>query len=77
MVLACTSRCGHAGPRAVLAALQYSVMVTAGANQALASLMLTLLDPADKAVLFKPYYFNALMALQASQNHCQLDDCWC
>jgi hypothetical protein len=44
---------------------QYSVMVTAGANQALASLMLTLLDPADKAVLFKPYYFNALMALQA------------
>ena len=43
---------------------QYSVMVTAGANQALASLMLTLLDPHNKAVLFKPYYFNALMALQ-------------
>ena len=43
---------------------QYSVMVTAGANQALASLMLTLLDPGDKAVIFKPYYFNALMALQ-------------
>ena len=39
-------------------------MVTAGANQALASLMLTLLDPGDKAVIFKPYYFNALMALQ-------------
>lgn len=47
-----------------LGGLQYSVMVTAGANQGLASLMLTLLDPPDKTVLFKPYYFNALMALQ-------------
>ena len=44
--------------------LQYNVMVTAGANQALTSLMLTLLDPPDRAVLFRPYYFNALMALQ-------------
>jgi aspartate/methionine/tyrosine aminotransferase len=44
--------------------LQYNVMVTAGANQALTSIMLTLLDPPDKAVLFRPYYFNALMALQ-------------
>ncbi len=44
--------------------VQYSVIVTAGANQGLTSLMLTLLDPADRAVLFKPYYFNALMALQ-------------
>ena len=43
---------------------QYNVMVTAGANQALTSLMLTLLDPPDRAVLFRPYYFNALMALQ-------------
>ncbi|KAK9918752.1 hypothetical protein WJX75_006606 [Coccomyxa subellipsoidea] len=42
----------------------YSVIVTAGANQGLTSLMLTLLDPSDRAVLFKPYYFNALMALQ-------------
>ncbi|CAL5224308.1 g6975 [Coccomyxa viridis] len=42
----------------------YNVMVTAGANQALTSIMLTLLDPPDKAVLFRPYYFNALMALQ-------------
>lgn len=42
----------------------YSVIVTAGANQGLTSLMLTLLDPTDRAVLFKPYYFNALMALQ-------------
>lgn len=44
--------------------VQYNVIVTAGANQGLASLMLTLLDPPDRAVLFKPYYFNALMALQ-------------
>ena len=48
----------------VLCWLQYNVMVTAGANQALTSIMLTLLDPPDKAVLFRPYYFNALMALQ-------------
>ena len=46
------------------AVLQYNVMVTAGANQALTSIMLTLLDPPDRAVLFRPYYFNALMALQ-------------
>ena len=46
------------------AAVQYDVMVTAGANQALTSIMLTLLDPPDRAVLFRPYYFNALMALQ-------------
>lgn len=48
----------------VLCHVQYNVMVTAGANQALTSIMLTLLDPPDKAVLFRPYYFNALMALQ-------------
>ena len=38
--------------------------MTAGANQALVSLMLTLLDPSDRAVLFRPYYFNTLMAIQ-------------
>ncbi len=41
------------------------MIVTAGANQALVSLMLTLLDPIDRAVLFRPYYFNTLMAIQA------------
>lgn len=41
-------------------------MVTAGANQALANLMLTLLDPIDRSVIFAPYYFNALMAIQMS-----------
>lgn len=44
--------------------LQYGVSVTAGANQALASLMITLLDPQDRTVVFRPYYFNALMAVQ-------------
>jgi hypothetical protein len=39
-------------------------MVTAGANQAFTNLVLTLLDASDKVVLFKPYYFNHLMALQ-------------
>ena len=40
--------------------------MTAGANQALVSLMLTLLDPSDRAVLFRPYYFNTLMAIQVA-----------
>ncbi|KAL3139126.1 putative uncategorized biosynthetic cluster, variant 2 [Trebouxia sp. C0010 RCD-2024] len=40
------------------------VMVTAGANQAFTNVVLTLLDSASKAVLFKPYYFNHLMAIQ-------------
>ena len=43
---------------------QYNVMVTAGANQAFVNLVLGLLDPGDKVVLFRPYYFNHLMALQ-------------
>jgi len=40
------------------------VMVTAGANQAYTNVVLSLLDAGDTAVLFKPYYFNHLMALQ-------------
>lgn len=39
-------------------------MVTAGANQAFTNVVLTLLDTKDKVVLFKPYYFNHLMAVQ-------------
>eukprot|EP00775_Hariotina_reticulata_P011561 gene11559-11705_t len=42
----------------------YKVMVTAGANQAFVNLVLTLCDTSDKVVLFAPYYFNHLMALQ-------------
>jgi aspartate/methionine/tyrosine aminotransferase len=41
-------------------------MVTAGANQAFTNVVLALLDAADRAVLFAPYYFNHLMALQMS-----------
>jgi len=43
-----------------------SVMVTAGANQAFTNLVLALCDAGDYAVLFAPYYFNHLMALQMS-----------
>ena len=39
-------------------------MVTAGANQAFTNVVLTLLDANDSVVLFKPYYFNHLMAVQ-------------
>lgn len=39
-------------------------MVTAGANQAFTNLVCALLDASDAAVLFSPYYFNHLMALQ-------------
>lgn len=40
------------------------VMVTAGANQAYTNIVLSLLDASDACALFKPYYFNHLMALQ-------------
>eukprot|EP00947_MAST-08B_sp_MAST-8B-sp1_P005920 g5920.t1 len=40
------------------------VMVTTGANQAFMNVVLSLLDAGDAAVLFKPYYFNHIMALQ-------------
>jgi aspartate/methionine/tyrosine aminotransferase len=45
---------------------QYQVMVTSGANQAYMNCVLTLLDPNDQAVVFAPYYFNHVMALQLS-----------
>ena len=44
--------------------LQYNIMVTAGANQAFVNVVLALCDQSDRVVLFKPYYFNHLMALQ-------------
>lgn len=44
--------------------MQYRVMVTAGANQAFVNVVLTLLDAGDSVVLFVPYYFNHLMAIQ-------------
>ncbi|CAG9461340.1 unnamed protein product [Pedinophyceae sp. YPF-701] len=42
----------------------YDVMVTAGANQAFTNLVLALTDADDGVVLFRPYYFNHLMAIQ-------------
>lgn len=40
------------------------VMVTAGANQAYTNIVLSLMDAGDAALLYRPYYFNHLMALQ-------------
>lgn len=40
------------------------IMVTAGANQAYTNIVLSLVDANDACALFKPYYFNHLMALQ-------------
>ena len=45
---------GTEGPRRPCGR-RYSIIVTAGANQALSSCMLTLVDPEDSVVLFKPY----------------------
>ena len=40
------------------------VIVTTGANQAYMNCVLTLLQETDKSVVFQPYYFNHVMALQ-------------
>ena len=50
----------------LLCCVQYDVHVTAGANQAFANVVLAVLDPEDTCVLFAPYYFNHMMALQLS-----------
>jgi aromatic aminotransferase len=42
----------------------HHVMITSGANQAYMNCVLTLLQPKDFAVVFAPYYFNHVMALQ-------------
>eukprot|EP00882_Tetradesmus_deserticola_P031207 GHRQ01035282.1.p1 GENE.GHRQ01035282.1~~GHRQ01035282.1.p1 ORF type:complete len:246 (+),score=86.93 GHRQ01035282.1:437-1174(+) len=42
----------------------YEVMVTAGANQGFVNAVLALCDASDRVVLFVPYYFNHIMALQ-------------
>eukprot|EP00934_Nitzschia_sp_Nitz4_P007302 Nitzschia sp. Nitz4//scaffold41_size133979//110618//111859//NITZ4_003368-RA/size133979-processed-gene-0.226-mRNA-1//1//CDS//3329551533//7292//frame0 len=44
----------------------HSIMVTTGANQAYVNCVLTCLCDSSKAVVFKPYYFNHVMALQMS-----------
>ncbi|KAL7581132.1 hypothetical protein ACA910_005931 [Epithemia clementina (nom. ined.)] len=42
----------------------HHVMVTVGANQAYVNCVLTLMHDTDKCVVFAPYYFNHVMALQ-------------
>jgi len=49
------------------------LMVTAGANQAYANVVLALLDAEDGAVLFAPYYFNHMMALQMTGGSANVD----
>lgn len=47
-----------------------SVMVTAGANQAYINCVLTLLEEGkDKGIIFAPYYFNHVMAMQMSRGN--------
>jgi len=47
----------------------HDVMVTAGANQAYVNCVLTLLSKNDKCAVFKPYYFNHVMAVQMVQGN--------
>ncbi|GIL60491.1 hypothetical protein Vafri_15048 [Volvox africanus] len=42
----------------------YDVIVTPGCNQAFLNALLSLCDSEDKVVLFRPYYFDHLMAIQ-------------
>lgn len=44
-----------------------SVMVTAGANQAYMNCVLTLLGEGQKGIVFRPYYFNHVMAIQMTR----------
>jgi aspartate/methionine/tyrosine aminotransferase len=42
----------------------HDVMVTVGANQAYMNVVVSLLDASSKAIVFAPYYFNHVMAIQ-------------
>ena len=44
-----------------------NVIVTSGANQAFVNVVLTLLSEGDKCVVFRPYYFNHVMAIQMTR----------
>lgn len=44
-----------------------NVIVTSGANQAFVNTVLTLLSEGDKCVVFRPYYFNHVMAIQMTR----------
>ena len=46
--------------------------MTAGANQAYTNIVLTLMDAGDPSLLYRPYYFNHLMALQMTGSQDEL-----
>jgi aspartate/methionine/tyrosine aminotransferase len=50
--------------RGIVQARAGNVLATPGANQAIYIALATLADPGDEVILFRPYYFNNLMALQ-------------
>ncbi len=50
--------------RGIAGASAERICVTPGANQAVYIALAVLADPGDEVILFKPYYFNNLMALQ-------------
>jgi aspartate/methionine/tyrosine aminotransferase len=40
------------------------IMVTAGSNQAFVNIILSICSPGDEVIMFMPYYFNHVMAVQ-------------
>ena len=52
---------------------QSEVMVTAGANQAFANLVVSLVDSEDAVVVFPPFYFNH----HSMSNLLVFLGCWC
>lgn len=50
--------------RGIAGAAGERILATPGANQAIYILLAVLADPGDEVILFRPYYFNNLMALQ-------------
>eukprot|EP00210_Caulerpa_lentillifera_P009383 g8945.t1 len=55
----------------------YDVIITSGANQAFVNCLLAFCDTADGVVLFKPYYFNHLMAVQMTGSSLNLIEGHC
>jgi aspartate/methionine/tyrosine aminotransferase len=47
----------------------HNVMITTGANQAFVNVVISLLSQGDQCVVFKPYYFNHVMAVQMTQGN--------
>uniref|UniRef100_A0A7S4HNF3 Aminotransferase class I/classII large domain-containing protein n=1 Tax=Odontella aurita TaxID=265563 RepID=A0A7S4HNF3_9STRA len=46
---------------------EVEIIVTSGANQAYVNCVLTLLSEGDRCVVFRPYYFNHVMAVQMTR----------